>query len=85
MSGADAFAAVADRLDLFTDRVRYERYVAHGGIAGWCRKAGRDAWDRYHREQAPWFRKKEPEMSNREKWETTTSNSRSGRGRDAWT
>lgn len=45
MSGADAFAAVADRLDLFTDRVRYERYVAHGGIAGWCRKAGRDAWD----------------------------------------
>lgn len=24
-------------------------------------------------------------MSNREKWEATTSNSRSGRGRDAWT
>lgn len=87
MSGADAFAAVADRLDLFADRVRYERvlacrdvadwcraqdgagmtaadafeavavmpvlgnyvgferYVAYGGIAGWCRKAGRDAWD----------------------------------------
>lgn len=94
MSGADAFAAVADRLDLFTDRVRYERvlacrdvadwcraqdgagmtatdafeavidycdiaahampvlgnyvgferYVAYGGIAGWCRKRGRDAW-----------------------------------------
>lgn len=94
MSGADAFAAVADRLDLFADRVRYERvlacrdvadwcraqdgagmtatdafeavvvycdiaahampvlgnyvgferYVAYGGIAGWCRKAGRDAW-----------------------------------------
>ena len=64
--------------------VGFERYVAYGGIAGWCRKAGRDAWDRYHREQAPWFRKKEPEMSNREKWETTTSNSRSGRGRDAW-
>ena len=94
MNGVDAFAAVADRLDLFADRVRYERvlacrdvadwcraqdgadmtaadafeavadycdiaahampvlgsyvgferYVAYGGIAGWCRKAGRDAW-----------------------------------------
>lgn len=43
MSGADAFAAVAARPDLFADRVRYERYVAHDGIAGWCRKAGRDA------------------------------------------
>lgn len=95
MNGVDAFAAVADRLDLFADRVRYERvlacrdvadwcraqdgagmtatdafeavadycdiaahampilgnyigferYVAYGGIAGWCHKAGRDAWD----------------------------------------
>lgn len=94
MNGVDAFAAVADRLDLFADRVRYERvlafrdvadwcraqdgagmtaadafeavadycdiaahampilgnyvgferYVVYGGIAGWCRKAGRDAW-----------------------------------------
>lgn len=94
MNGVDAFAAVADRLDLFADQVRYERvlacrdvadwcraqdgagmtaadafeavadycdiaahampilgnyvgferYVVYGGIAGWCRKAGRDAW-----------------------------------------
>ena len=29
MNGADAFEAVADYCD----------------IAGWCRKAGRDAWD----------------------------------------
>jgi len=28
MSGADAFAAVADRLDLFADQVRYERVLA---------------------------------------------------------
>jgi len=28
MNGADAFAAVADRLDLFADRVRYERVLA---------------------------------------------------------
>lgn len=44
MNGVDAFAAVAARPDLFADRVRYERYVAHDGIAGWCRKRGRDAW-----------------------------------------
>lgn len=69
MSGVDAFAAVADRPDLFADRVRYERILACRGIAGWCRKAGQDAWDRCREEQAPWFRKKEPEMSNREKKE----------------
>ena len=28
MNGADAFAAVADRLDLFADRVRYEGVLA---------------------------------------------------------
>ena len=28
MNGADAFAAVADRLDLFADQVRYERVLA---------------------------------------------------------
>lgn len=28
MSGADAFAAVADRPDLFADRVHYERILA---------------------------------------------------------
>lgn len=28
MNGVDAFAAVADRLDLFVDQVRYERVLA---------------------------------------------------------
>lgn len=37
MSGADAFAAVADRLDLFADRVRYERVLACRDVADWCR------------------------------------------------
>lgn len=51
MSGADAFAAVADYCDIAAhampvlgNYVGFERYVAYGGIAGWCRKAGRDAW-----------------------------------------
>ena len=37
MSGADAFAAVADRPDLFADRVRYERVLACRDVADWCR------------------------------------------------
>lgn len=51
MSGADAFAAVIDYCDvaahampILGSYVGFERYVAYGGIAGWCRKAGRDAW-----------------------------------------
>lgn len=76
MTAADAFEAVAVYCDIAAhampvlgNYVGFERYVAYGGIAGWCRKAGRDAWDRCRGEQAPWFRKKEPEMSNREKKE----------------
>ena len=37
MSGADAFAAVADRPDLFADRVHYERILACRDMADWCR------------------------------------------------
>lgn len=37
MNGVDAFAAVADRLDLFADRVRYERVLACRDVADWCR------------------------------------------------
>lgn len=50
MSGADAFAAVADRLDLFTDRVRYERVLACRDVADWCRAqdgAGMTATDAF--------------------------------------
>ena len=51
MTAADAFEAVADYCDIAAhampvlgNYVGFERYVAYGGIAGWCRKAGRDAW-----------------------------------------
>lgn len=50
MSGADAFAAVADRLDLFADRVRYERVLACRDVADWCRAqdgAGMTATDAF--------------------------------------
>lgn len=48
MTAADAFAAVVDYCDvaahampILGSYVGFERYVAYGGIAGWCRKAGR--------------------------------------------
>ena len=52
MTAADAFEAVADycavaahAMPVLGNYVGFERYVAYGGIAGWCRKAGRDAWN----------------------------------------
>lgn len=56
MSGADAFAAVADRLDLFADRVRYERILACHDVADWCRKAGRLRKD-WSKAAATWRRR----------------------------
>ena len=51
MTAADAFGAVIDYCDIAAhampilgNYVGFERYVAYGGIAGWCRKRGRDAW-----------------------------------------
>lgn len=52
MTAADAFEAVAVYCDsaahamlVLGNYVGFERYVAYGGFAGWCRKTGRDAWD----------------------------------------
>ena len=50
MNGVDAFAAVADRLDLFADQVRYERVLACRDVADWCRAqdgAGMTATDAF--------------------------------------
>ena len=50
MTAAEAFAAVVDYCDVairsmpvLGSYVGFERYVAYGGIAGWCHIAGRDA------------------------------------------